>query len=123
MAGITNYAVVKGEEVIKNRKACDCIVIHDTLPPRVSLVELKSGNVKQTQALEKFLSTAEIISQIERDVLGNKKCRPYFLLLTKGRKRRTFYTLWRTLRIKVGGVEYPVQVLPCGSELINAYID
>lgn len=123
LTGIDDYAVVKGEDVIKSSKACDCIVIHDTLPPRVSLVELKSGNVKQTQVLEKFLSTSRLIPLIERNVLGNRKCHPKLLLLIKGRKRKFFYVFWRAQKIKINGKRHSVQVLPCGSELANSYAD
>ena len=46
MTGISNYAVLKGEDVVKDNKVCDCILIHDTDPPRVLLIDPKSGNIK-----------------------------------------------------------------------------
>ena len=121
LTGIFNYVVIKGEDVAKNSRACDCIIIHGTDPPSVSLVELKSGNVKNTQVMEKFLSSADIIPRVVRDVFGSKKYKLGLLLLVKHRKRQSFYRFWRTQKFKIMGERYSMQILPCGSELASTY--
>lgn len=123
LTGIFNYVVIKGEDVSKNNRACDCIVIHGADPLRVTLVELKSGNVKNTQVMEKFLSSADIIPRLKRDVFGSKKYKLQLLLLIKHRKRRSFYRFWRTHKFKIMGERCSLRVLPCGSKLADTYND
>lgn len=123
LAGISNYAVLKGEDVVKDGKVCDCIMIHDTDPPRVLLIELKSGNIKIGQVIEKFLGGIDIIPQVERYILGNKRYQISLLVLTKRRMRKSFYKFWRSHRLKINGKRHSVQILKCGVELASVYDD
>ena len=121
LTGISNCVVLKGEAVVKDKKMCDCIVIHAAHPPRTALVELKSGNVKHNQVAEKFSNALDLVPRAEQVAFGSEKCRLSLLLLVKHRQHRSFYALWRRQKFKIRGAPYTVRVLPCGTELADAY--
>lgn len=65
LRGLSDYTILKGELVLPNKKACDCIIFHDGLVPHVVLVELKRGLVRSGHVEEKFKNTLEWLSKTE----------------------------------------------------------
>ena len=121
LAGLSGYVVLKGEQVVKNRKICDCIIVHNASPPRIILVELKGRGAKHRQAVEKFSNAVDALSRIERGPFSSGKHSVSILLLIKKRRRRSFYRMWGNDPLAIGGKKHSVQILPCGAELADVY--
>ena len=121
LGGLSDYIVLKGEDVLRGKKMCDCIIIHAVSPPRVVLVELKSGGVKQGQTLEKFSNAVDFLAQTEQDLFAGARYGVIMLLLIKRRKRKSFYAMWRTRQFVTGGKKRSVMTMPCGTRLADIY--
>ena len=118
MAGISNYVILKGEKAMPGQKTCDCIVIHDTSPPRIVFVELKSGGVKSMQVIEKFSNALEFFSH---NVIKDRAYSITMLLLVKRRLPKAFYTVIRNHGFKLKGKKHYIITLPCGKKLADVY--
>lgn len=121
LGGIPNCTVLKGEEIAEGRRVCDCVIIHAATPPRLVLVELKSGGAKPGQVFEKFSNAVDLVSRMERDIFAGEKYDASILLLVGRRRRRSLYATCRAREFVVGGKRCSVQVLPCGTHLDDVY--
>lgn len=120
LEGIFNYVVMKGEKVTR-QKICDCIIVHDASPPRIILVELKSGGVRFEQVIEKFTNGLHLMLQFDRAIFGNRRYNVNMLLLVKRRLPRTFYSRIRSHKFKLRGEKYSIMTLRCGEDLVDMY--
>ena len=123
LAGLSNCVVLKGEKIAKDRKMCDCIVIHSVSPPRIILVELKSGGVRAEHVIEKFENALQFLSQAEHNLHGNQVYNVNMLLLIKRRLPRTFYTRLRAQKFNMKGKKHSIMTLRCGAGLVDLYTE
>ena len=121
LGGITDCVVLKGEDIVGDRRICDCVIIHAGIPLRVLLVELKSGGAKPSQIFEKFSNAADLVSQMGRRLFDGEEYDVGILLLVGRRRRQSLYDTCRTREFVVGGKKHAVQVLPCGTHLADVY--
>lgn len=121
LAGIPNCTVLKGEDIAEGKRICDCIIIHASTPPRVVLVELKSGGVKPSQVFEKFSNAVDIVTRVEHSLFAGEKYDASILLLIGRRRRKSLYATCRAREFVIGGKKRSVQVLPCGVQLADVY--
>ena len=121
LGGITGCVVLKGEDVAGDRRICDCVIIHAAIPPRVVLVELKSGGAKPGQIFEKFSNAADLVTQMGRRLFDGEEYDVGILLLVGRRRRKSLYKTCRAREFVVGGKKRAVQVLPCGTHLADVY--
>ena len=121
LVGISDFAVLKGEKVVKKQKICDCIIIQNTTPPRIVLVELKSGGVKPNQVINKFSNALQLISEFNSVLFNNQECRVMMLLLVKRRLSKTLRTIIRSHGFKLKGKRHFIITSHCGRELADVY--
>lgn len=121
LQGISNYKILKGEIVLPNKKACDCIIFHDTAVPHVVLVELKRGLVKPGQIEEKFKNTLEWVSMNDERVCGRTDCRVVLLLLHGRGISKSDHATLRSHMFEMRGRRHILQVLPCNTQPVDLY--
>ena len=121
LAGISSFAVLKGEKVVKKQKICDCIIIQNTTPPQIALVELKGGGVKPNQVIKKFSNALEWIAEFNSVLSSNQECRVTMLLLVKRRLSKTLRTIIRSHGFKLKGKRHFIITSHCGLELADVY--
>ena len=102
LRGMSGCIVVKGEKVLPNKKACDCIIFHGLPVPRVVLVELKSGFVNSGQIEEKFENTLEWMLGSAEGILGRPDYRIGLLLLYGRGISKSYYSMLRSWAFRVG---------------------
>lgn len=121
LRGISNYSILKGEKIASGQKMCDCVIIHDVSPPRIILVELKSGGIRFEQIVEKFENGLQLLAQTDRTVQEKQTYNVKMLLLVKRRQPKTFYTRIRAHKLEMKGRKHSIITLRCGAELVNVY--
>lgn len=121
LGGIRDCVVLKGEDIVEGGRICDCVIIHATKPPRVVLVELKSGGAKLGQVFEKFSNAVGLLSRIEQDVFVGGEYDATMLLLVGRRRRKSLYAMCATREFTIGGKRRSILVIPCGTHLADVY--
>lgn len=121
LAEISNFVALKGEKIVKKQKICDCIIIHNTTPPQIVFVELKSGGVKPTQIIKKFSNALQLMVQSDDSMFKNQECRVIMLLLVKRRLSKTLRTILRSHRFRLKGKSHFIITSHCGRELVDVY--
>lgn len=123
LGGIRGCTVLKGEDIAEGggERICECVIIHATKPPRVVLVELKSGGAKLDQVFEKFSNAVGLLSKIKQDVFVGEEYDVTMLLLVGRRRRRSLYAMCGTREFTIGGKRRSILVLPCGTHLADVY--
>ena len=121
LVGISNFVVLKGEKVVKKQNNCDYIIIQNTTPPQIVLVELKSGGVKHDQVIKKFSNTLQWISEFNSVRFNNQEYRVTMLLLVKRRLSKTLRTIIRSHGFKLKGKRHFIITSHCGLELADVY--
>jgi len=114
--GLSNYVVLKGEQVCPDRRMCDCIIFVATESGvTIGIVELKSKTAHASEVIEKLTNASESALEI-LDGCGVRTAKPEFwhLVLSK-RWDASEYRVITNRKIIVGGKKYPVIPKRCGT--------
>ena len=120
--GLSNYIILKGENILPDKKACDCVIFHDSAVPHIVIVELKRGRVKSGQIQEKFESTLNWLSKIEEELCARVDCKIILLLLHGRGISKAAHVDLRAHAFKSSkGRRHSLQILPCNAQLADLY--
>lgn len=121
LQGISNYTMLRGEGVVSSGRMCDCVILHDTVVPRIVFVELKSGLLRTGQIIEKFTNALDWLSSVKNEIFGSVDYKVTLLLLHKRRVPRTEYSTLRNHPFRQGGRRHSLQILSCNAQLGTLY--
>lgn len=121
LQGISNYTMLRGEGVVSSGRMCDCVILHDTVVPRIVFVELKSGLFRTGQIIEKFTNALDWFSSVKKEIFGVVDYKVTLLLLHKRRIPRMEYSTLRNHPFRQGGRRHSLQMLPCNAQLSTLY--
>lgn len=103
---VSNYVIVKGEELCKNQRICDHIVFVERDIVRIFIVEFKSRNADSHEIEEKLTNCSMKAVEILESV-GNPSFRFYHLVIAKN-WRPIETKKMKEMRIPVRGKHYHV---------------
>lgn len=63
-AKLPRHAILKGEILVADRPMCDCVIVIDSSPVVVALVELRSRSVDATKVVKKLQNATAVATQI-----------------------------------------------------------
>jgi len=110
--GLSNYAVLNGERICKNRRICDCIIF--TEGNIIGIAELKSKTTHSSEIEEKLTNGSKIALNILEECSGNDiKFEFYHLVLAK-RWHSSEYRIITSRKIIVRGKRYNIIPKRCG---------
>lgn len=122
LRGLSNYIILKGENILPDKKACDCIVFHDGAVPHIVVVELKRGLVGSGQIQEKFENTLSWLSKVEEEFCARGDCRIILLLLHgRGISKAAHVDLRAHVFKSSKGRRHSLQILPCNAQVADLY--
>jgi len=119
---LTRYIVLKGENICRDEKICDCIIfLEDIL---IALVELKSRTAKAGSVVEKLTNGSLVAINILESYLDKTiRLNFYHIVLCK-RWRVSEYRVITSRKISIRGKTYDIIAKRCGvslSELISIF--
>ncbi|MGQ4915467.1 MAG: hypothetical protein ACP6IU_12095 [Candidatus Asgardarchaeia archaeon] len=122
------YIILKGERLLENKKACDCILIclrNDKLT--IGIIELKSRTTHVNEVVEKLYNCSEFVLSLIDDFYNKKSSIGYELIhivLSKGRSSSEFQMM-KNRKIKLKGRKYDIIFKNCNtsfSEIIKIFL-
>ena len=104
-----------------NKKACDCIILHDVESPHIVIVELKRGLVHPSEVKEKFTNTLDWLSKTKERFRGLAGYR-IVLVLSHGRGiSKSGNAALCEHRFKIEGKKHSLQIMSCNTQLASLY--
>ena len=113
--GLSNFIILKGERICKNRKICDCIIFIIKNCIIIGIVELKSKTVHAREILKKLHNGSVTALRILKKC-SNKEIKKefYHLVLCKGWSSSSEYIKLTKEKIIIEGKRYNIIPKRCG---------
>jgi len=109
---LSNYVVLKGENVCKSQPICDCIIFLENTNI-IGIIELKSKTAHSSEIEAKLTNGSKIALEILK-MCNDIKCKFYHIVLAK-RWRSSEYRVITQKKIKIEGKKYNIIPKRCGT--------
>jgi hypothetical protein len=118
--GLSKYVILKGDEIHRNCKMCDCIIfVEQDNRIIIGVVELKSKTIHVNEVKEKLENGSKTAFDIIKECGNKNKLDFCFLVLHKGINGSTFKLLSKK-KIEVNGRKHNILIKSCGFSFLNA---
>lgn len=112
--GLTNYIILKGERICKDRRICDCIIFIKDNGIIIGIIELKGKTIHVSEIIEKLSNGSEIALYI-LDKCNDNSIRFEFYHIVLSKKISTSeYKMITKRRIRIRGRSYNIIPKKCG---------
>jgi len=113
LSNLTNYIVLKGELLYKDKKMADCIIfVKCDSKIAVGIIELKSKTVHVKEVIEKLTNSLEVTLKILEDLSCNFQYSIYLIVLSK-KWDHSEYRIITSKKIKLHGKSYLILPKKC----------
>ncbi len=121
MGGVPRHVILKGEELVDEGKACDCvIIIVDAQRVVVALVELKSGSLDPDDIGKQLAGGWDGCRRVlQESSVREEDCDVFPILLAKSYSGRTELRKLMGARVHVCGCALPITRGKCGEDLMS----
>ncbi|MDI6864382.1 MAG: hypothetical protein QMC88_01840 [Thermodesulfovibrio yellowstonii] len=118
---LSNYVILKGEKICKDRKMCDCIIfIGENNTIIIGIVELKNKTIHANDIIKKLTHGSEIALDILKKC-SNNHMKFYFCHIVLGKRwDSSEHKVITNKKIIIRGKKYNILTMKCGVSISKA---